>query len=312
MNINIGTKSSRKICLSFQNINRKIKQKNAVEIILGESKAEKNSLNISGIGRTFSKQAIGALIDASANPSSSELLYYFEHYNNPYALLDAINFGENVSVGCDPNFKDYGVISFLYQGKRQIVPNYAVPKMNACSYEKICAVDNTLILKDKSYCCWTSSNGKKYTWAVNGGRIGWASSESLLSETMGIKGNNYKWEMRNAANILTSLAGGTSLWGIDRGEILSVCKKVGIEPGFFSVDAGNGKQNYYLHESGKITNLNDKIYQMNTINWLEIGYQEGDVFSIYGRQYSLNQDGYLRITIPDKFLSTEIIFPNRQ
>lgn len=313
MNVNmINAKGTNIFPSQLQNVDREMRQKNAVQIILGENEVgRRDSLSISGFSRNFSKEAIGALIDNSANPTSSQLLYYFEHYNDPYALLAAINFGENVSCGGNPDFKEYGVISFSHQGETQIIPNYAVPKMNAASFGKIYAVNNTLVLNDKSYYCWTTSNGKQCTWAVSGGRIGWAASESLLSEPTGEKGTNYKWEMRKEANVLTALAQGSSLFGMDREEVLCICEKVGIEPVFFSIDVGVGKQNYFLSESGKIININAKIKQMNSMNWTEIGYEEGDIFSIYGNEYSVCGDGYLHISIPEKFSAGEIVYPKR-
>ena len=87
----------------------------------------------------------------------------------------------------------------------------------------------------------------------NNGRIGWAASESLLAENTNQKGTNYKWEMCKAGNILSDLAQGKSVWGYlySNEEVLSVCEKVGISPGFFSIDAGAGKHTYLLQESGK-------------------------------------------------------------
>ena len=91
-------------------------------------------------GGGFSKQSIAALIDKNANISNSELAYYFANYNNSSAILDAINFGENVSCGYNSDFKEYGVISFDLNGSRQVVPNYAVPKMNTSTMSGICAL----------------------------------------------------------------------------------------------------------------------------------------------------------------------------
>ena len=129
------------------------------------------------------------------------MAYYFANYNNSGAILDAINFGENVSGGYNSDFKEYGVISFDLNGSRQVVPNYAVPKMNTSTMSGICAANNSLVLSNKSYYSWTTSSGGKYTWTVNNGRIGWAASESLLAENTNQKGTNYKWEMCKAGNI---------------------------------------------------------------------------------------------------------------
>lgn len=85
----------------------------AIQMLLGAGNNKKqDSLSISDAARGFSKQSIAALIDKNANISNSELAYYFENYNNSSAILDAINFGENVSCGYNSDFKEYGVISF--------------------------------------------------------------------------------------------------------------------------------------------------------------------------------------------------------
>lgn len=281
---------------------------NAIQILLGQGH---DSLSISDIARSFSKESIVALIDKSANISTSDLAYYFANYNNSGAILDAINFGENVSCGYNPNFKEYGVISFDYDGSRQIVPNYAVPKINTSTLPRIYAVNNLLVLNSKSYYSWTTSSGRKCTWTVNNGRIGWAASESLLAENTNQKGTNYKWEMRKASNILSALAQGNNLHGYDKLDVLSVCKNVGITTGLFSVDAGDGKHNYILQESGKVINVDANIKRLNDINWIEAGYKEGDIFSVYGNEYAIDSNGYINISSEDEFTSTEIIYPHR-
>ena len=112
----------------------------AIQMLLGAGNNKKqDSLSISDAARGFSKQSIAALIDKNANISNSELAYYFANYNNSSAILDAINFGENVSCGYNSDFKEYGVISFDLNGSRQVVPNYAVPKMNTSTMSGICA-----------------------------------------------------------------------------------------------------------------------------------------------------------------------------
>lgn len=130
----------------------------AIQMLLGAGNNKKqDSLSISDAARGFSKQSIAALIDKNANISNSELAYYFENYNNSSAILDAINFGENVSCGYNSDFKEYGVISFELNGSRQVVPNYAVSKMNTSTLSGICAENNSLVLSNKSYYSWTTS-----------------------------------------------------------------------------------------------------------------------------------------------------------
>ena len=95
----------------------------AIQMLLGAGNNKKqDSLSISDAAQGFSKQSIAALIDKNANISNSELAYYFANYNNSSDILDAINFGENLSCGYNSDFKEYGVISFDLNGSRQVVP----------------------------------------------------------------------------------------------------------------------------------------------------------------------------------------------
>ncbi len=312
MAINISDKTSAYQIQYLQSTHRTMSAQGALKI-LSESGKKQDRLSISRTAQSFSKESIAALIDKSANVSTSELSYYFANYNNPGAILNAINFGENVSCGYNPDFKEYGVISFDYNGSRQVVPNYAVPKINTSTLPYVRAVNNSLVLNNRSYYSWTTCSGSKYTWTVNNGKIGWAASESLLAEHTNRKGTNDKWEMRKASNILSELAQGKSLWGyIYRNEeVLSVCEKVGISPGFFSIDAGAGKHTYILQESGKTINFDANIKRLNDINWIEIGYREGDTFSVYGNEYVIDHTGHIKVSPDDTFTSTEIVYPSR-
>lgn len=292
--------------------NKMMRQQKALQILSQTGNSRKrDNLSVSNSARNFSKERIAALIDSSVNLSGSELSYYFNHYNNSKAILDAINFGENVSCGYNPNFKEYGVMSFDYNGSRQIIPNYAVPKVNTGSLSGIHAVNNSLVLNNKSYYAWTTPNGSRYTWAVNNGRVGWACSESLLVENTTQKDTNYRWEMRKASNILSALARGKDLYGYNREEVLSVCKSVGFTTGFFSINAGDGEHHYILQESGNVINVDKEIEKLNNMNWIEIGYKEGDTFSVYGNEYAVDSSGHIKVSADDTFTSTDIIYPSR-
>ena len=266
------------------------RQQAAIQILSAKGNGNKrDTLSISNTARSFLRESIA---------------------DNTNAVLDAINFGENVSCGYESDFKEYGVISFDYNGSRQMIPDYAVPKINVSSLPPISAVNNSLILNNKSYYSWTTLNGGRYAWTVPNGKIGWAPSESLLAENTNQTGTNYKWEMRTASNILSSLAQGKTLYGFNREDVLSVCESVGFTTGFFSMDAGNGLHNYILKESGEVINVDKKIEQLNRMNWIEAGFKEGDTISVYGNDYIIDSNGRIDVSVEDKFTSTEIIYPS--
>ena len=108
MAINISDKISAYQIQYSQSTHRTMSAQGALKI-LSESGKKQDKLSISRTAQSFSKESIAALIDKSANVSMSELSYYFANYNNPGTILDAINFGENVSCGYNPDFKEYGV-----------------------------------------------------------------------------------------------------------------------------------------------------------------------------------------------------------
>lgn len=78
----------------------------------------------------------------------------------------------------DSQFVSGSTLSYRYVtgALTQVVPNYAVPKINPNTLPKIYAENNSLKLNDKSYFVWITEGGGKYTWAVNGGNVGWVSS----------------------------------------------------------------------------------------------------------------------------------------
>ena len=309
-----GASGLRQPLLHTKKTNKLARQRAALQFLSGAGSGKsRDSFTISSEARKFSRERIAALVDKSANVSREELSYYFANYNNSRAILDAINFSEGVSCGYNPAFKDYGVMRFHYNGSRQIIPNYAVPKMSAGALPEMRAVNNTLVLDDKSYYAWTAPSGRRYSWAVFSGYIGWASSESMLAEDMDRGENSDRWKMSKAGGILTALAQGREPWeGLySRKEALATCEKVGIKPGFFSIDAGAGKHTYILRESGEIINVSKDIARWNNMNWIEVGYKEGDTFSIYGNEYAVDSSGHIHISPDDTFTSTDVKFARR-
>ena len=306
-----GAAGLRQPLLRSNKTNKLARQRAALQLLSGAgSGRSRDSFTISSEARKFSRESIVALVDKSANVSREELSYYFANYNNSRAILDAINFSEGVSRGYNPAFKDYGVIRFECNGNRQIIPNYAVPKMNAGSLPGIHAVNNSLVLDNRSYYAWTASNGSRYAWSVNNGMIGYVQSEKLLAEG---NSRNYEAEMGKAGNILTALAQGRDLWNelYSRKEVLSTCEKVGIKPGFFSVDAGAGKHTYILQESGDVINVSKEIKYLSSTNWINAGYKEGDTFSVYGNEYVIDSSGHIHVSEDDTFTGMKVKFPRR-
>lgn len=298
----------------IQNINFKnqnFKKRLGLSLFEKKSNVIKDNISISSEGEKFSKKAILALIDNSVHTKASELSFYLENYNNSSKILDAINFGAQVECGYNPDFKDYGILSFNYQSQKQIIPIYAIPKINTNLLNRIYTENNSLKIENKNYVSFTAINGKKYPWTVMDGKIGWAESESLISEPFGQKNSNFKWEMRKASNILTSLAQGKCAMTFKNEDIKKALSSVGIKEGHFKIDAGAGTHRYILQNNGNVLSVDDKINFLTTTNWFKEGYKENDVFEVYGNKYKVNIEGKIEISENDVLTSTDIIYPSK-
>ena len=79
-------------------------------------------LHISYSERTYSKESVVALFDTALNLSASDFSFYFDHYNNMPALLDAINFGEGFVEGSCIYLRNsivWNILSYSPYFKRQ-------------------------------------------------------------------------------------------------------------------------------------------------------------------------------------------------
>ena len=84
---------------------QKVKRAQGALNILSNSgrQGQRDMLHISYSERMYSKESVVALFDTALNLSASDFSFYFDHYNNMPALLDAINFGEGFVMGsCNP------------------------------------------------------------------------------------------------------------------------------------------------------------------------------------------------------------------
>ena len=66
-----------------------------------------------------------------------------------------------------------------------------------------------------------------------------------------------------------------------------------------------------IFKAGRGRNTPKKIKQLNDINWIEIGYKEGDTFFVYGKEYAIDSSGHINVSAEDEFTSTEIKYPSR-
>ena len=91
--------------------------------------------------------------------------------------------------------------------------------------------------------------------------------------------------------------------------------EAGIHQKAIQMLLGEGKHTYLLQESGKTINVDAKIKQLNDIKWIEIGYKEGDTFSVYGKEYALTAVGISmfrqKMNLHQRKLNIQVVQYNR-
>lgn len=66
-----------------------------------------------------------------------------------------------------------------------------------------------------------------------------------------------------------------------------------------------------LKSDGSRINLDNKVEFLNSKDWTEEGYQAGDIFNVYGKEYVIDENGHIKVSVNDKFTTSEIIYPFR-
>jgi hypothetical protein len=135
----------------------------------------------------------------------------------------------------------------------------------------------------------------------------WVRSESLVSEERAPS------ESRVTGRILTSLARGkgTGVYKQQSKEFQTALKSVGISEGIFTIGAGAGEHHYELKPDGKIVRLDKKAAGLNRIDWVQHGYQVGDTFKVFGKEYAIGEDGHINVSVSSDITTSEIVYPTK-
>lgn len=184
--------------------------------------------------------------------------FYFDYYDNPQVLLDAVNFAQVVeSVGGKDNY-EFGTYRFWETSKEQmqVVPKYAIPRMNPSDYRSLYTNNNTLILNEKSYQTFHSSDGESYVMAISKKRITYACTEmhyDWIVKGKDLQNSQGTREARDIGILLSTLAMCDTRGSVAQDKKVELFKLIGIHPGPFRVIFEGQTYNYYLYENGKVT-----------------------------------------------------------
>lgn len=278
-------------------------------------KQSRDILTISKDARSIVKKTLLVFADNAANIKPHELIFYSKNYANGEAILEALNFGEaDYSGGYISGRKEFGFMAFCLNGERQVIPNYAIPKINENSLQDVCAKDNVLRLENRSYYAYTAESGKRYVWRVKDGHIGSARTEYIHNndEAHTMQDTHDSREMLSIKGILSQLARGCTFWSSDYNKTAKdALKRVGITEGHFTVDAGAGEHHYILKENGNVDDVDNILEHLNTRNWIDAGYVQGQIFKVYGNEYTIDETGHILVSPDDGFKDTEVVYPKR-
>lgn len=183
--------------------------------------------------------------------SQVRLSYYNMNKNNKDALLNTVNF-YNGEVSADKNRNGY--FTFGGDGKGQMIPKSAIPRINVNTIGKLQAKKNTLTLKTNTYYAFKSSDNRSYACAFDGKEIKRAYSEEVLADDRRWLSDGSRKYLTDTMKIVSGLAQGTltDIASMDKAQVKKCLKSVGITEGQFTIQVNGKEKKYILAEDGGI------------------------------------------------------------
>lgn len=184
--------------------------------------------------------------------SEARLSYYNMNKNNKDALLNTVNFyGGEVSADSNRN----GYFTFGGDGRGQMIPKSAIPRINVNTIGRLQAKKNTLTLKTNTYYAFKSSDNRSYACAFDGQEIKRAYSEEVLADDKRWLSDSSRKYLTDTMAIVSGLAQGklSDIDAMDKEQVKKCLKSVGITEGRFTIQVNGKARNYVLAEDGEIT-----------------------------------------------------------
>ena len=205
------------------------------------------------------------------------------------SVMDAINFGyTNIH-------KDHGetVNSIKVNGKEY--SKKSLPTVDEAWCSTIQAKDNVVHFDNEKYYKYTDKDGCLHTFSCDHDRL-----TQPYSDLISGRQNSKSYEITKFWNMLSQ--DGTYLGSYFTGdEQKQFLNDAGIKEGFFSVEAGSRKQEYFYSNGNAGVAVRkfeyDAVYDMYTNRGSALfnKYEVGSVFKIGGKKYALNEDRKLDI-----------------
>lgn len=251
------------------------------------------------------------LLDCLLLSSKERLSFYEQNKSNSVVLLNAINFFNGVVSGDDGA---NGYFSFGSDGRGQMIPKNAIPRIKADTLQSLHADNNKLSLISNTYYAYKGNDGKNYVCAFNGEVISRAFTEALLGNDKENVSVECRSNMSGTMSIISNLATGSigALHMPERQLIRKRLESIGIKPGEFSISVDGEERTYYLAESGKIfteKSVMDTIEMYNNNIWLN-HRSVGDKITVWGKEYVIDEEGHIHVPTEDFWVSEECNYGN--
>jgi hypothetical protein len=215
-------------------------------------------------------------------------------------LLAAINFRQEDLREDDTNIFINGVIC----------AKKAIPEVDLSECAEIKAKNNVVKFEDGSYYKFTDTSGitRAITCRV---RLGQPYSELLSG-----KQTDISWKYSRFWNLLGWDGTYISLY-YSKEEQGRILEDAGVTEGFFTVEVGNRKREYYYSEKNSnspgmiaLKEHYESRYAIFGDSWFWEDYQVGDIVVVDGKEYTLKEDKTL--DVPYGVDVFDVIYPKKQ
>ena len=234
----------------------------------------------------------------------SVLQTYNKHQLNakkcPDSVLDMINF-ETLDLFKQGRDKEHSIIV----GNTEYLKK-DLPKVDYGRCSEIKAVNNKVVFDNKLYYGYQDKSGNKHVFACLNNRL-----EQPYSDLISGRQNNDSFQICKFWNMLSKDGTYLGLYYSNEKQ-KQMLNDAGITQGFFSVQIGDNKQDYYYSNGNAGVAVRRFEYDATYDMFVKRGtalfneYEVGSIFKIGGKEYILNEQRKLDIPYGEDIFDIEL------
>ena len=204
------------------------------------------------------------------------------------SVLDEINFNY------EKIFKVHGEKRYTIEVNGEEYLKSNLPKISVGRCNKIKAINNSVIINNDAYYEYTDNNGKQHIFSCKDNHLGQPYSDQIAGRV-----DKETFEISKFWNLMSKDGTYVGLYR-SKEQIKSYLNEAGIYKGFFSVQVGDNKQEYFFSEN-KVEITKKRQYDIDYEMYTKIGFpffnrfDVGDIIVVEGKEYPLKEDRTLDI-----------------